>query len=264
MPTKSRPFVKAAVAFALLAGGAIMANRASSSPAPMEPEFRATYPRTPVSGSQLAGIELDKLVLPGLKLVEREDRTVDDVGIVLSFADSNDQVRVVVSVAVAANEEAARKFVDVTLHGVQVTMPRAVDPAMGDYAFADDAGKGEALVVASAGNVAWSARVDRDAPAMPRASDVISTLRSLAVAGAPSFPTVTLSLPTEVRMGGAPITIAVPSGLTPKLRAEGAYVAHGKGSPLVRPFAPGPIAVAATVTDSLGRVGFVRVTSTAR
>jgi hypothetical protein len=229
----------------------------------MEPELRAEYPRTPASGSLLAGVALDKLALPGLHLVERDDRSVDDGGIVLSFADGNAHVRVVVTVAVAATEEAARKFVDVALHGVQITLPRAVDPAMGDYAFADDAGRGESLVVAAAGNVAWSARVDRDVPLMPRASEVVTALRALAAVGAPTFPVVTLSLPSEVR-ASAPIAIAAPAGLTPRLRAEGAYVAHGKGAPLVRPFAPGPIAVVATVVDELGRVGIARATSTAR
>jgi hypothetical protein len=262
MPTKSRRFAE--LATALVLGGVIFAStRASSSPAPLEREFRAEYPRTPVTGSQLAGVALDKLAFPGLRLVEREDHTVDDGGVVLSFADANDHVRVVATVAVAATEEAARKFVDVALHGVQVTLPRAVDPLMGDYAFADDGGRGEALVVAASGNVAWIARVDRDAPAVPRASEVINALHGLAVPGAPSLPVVTLSLPSEVRTS-ATIAVTAPAGLTPKLRAEGAYIAHGKSAPFVRPFAPGPIAVAATVVDDLGRVGVARVTSTAR
>jgi hypothetical protein len=230
---------------------------------PLEPEFRAEYPRTPVIGSQLAGVEIDKLALPGLRLVEREDRNVEDGGVVLSFADLNGHVRVVVTLAVAPTEEDARKFVDVSLHGVQVTLPRAIDPAMGDYAFADDGGRGEALVIASSGNVAWSARVDREAET-PRASEVIAALRALAVPGTPSFPAITLSLPSVVHMSGAPIAISVSAGQSPKLRAEGAYVAHGKGSPIVRPFGPGPIAVAATVADDLGRVTTTRAISTAR
>lgn len=265
MQTRSRRFAeRIAVAATLLLGAAVfVSTRASSSPVPLEPEFRAEYPRTPVSGSQLAGVAIDKLTLPGLHLAEREDRTVEDGGIVLSFADGNGHVRVVVTVAVAPTEEAARKFVDVVLHGVQATLPRAIDPTMGDYAFADDGGRGEALVVASAGNVAWSARVDREAAA-PRASEVIAAVRALAIVGAPSFPTATLSIPTEVRMGGAPIAFTAPAGLRTAVRAEGAYVAHGKGSPIVRPFGPGPIAVVATVVDDLARVTTVRTVATAR
>jgi len=264
MPTSSRSFAKVAFVAALLSGGAIFATRASSSPVPLEPEFRVEYPRTPVTGAALAGVALDKLSLPGLHLVEREDQTVEDGGVVLSFADANEHVRVVVTVAVAATEEAARRFVDVMLHGVQITLPRATDPLIGDYAFADDAGRGDALVIGSFRNVAWSARIDRDAPGMPRASDVIAVLRALAVEGAPSFPTVSVAMPSEVPLGGAAFSVVAPHGLTPRLRAEGAYVAHGKGAPRVRPFAPGPIAVVATVVDDLGRVGFARGTATAR
>lgn len=265
MPTRSRRFAeRLGLAAALLLGGAVfVSTRASSSPVPLEPEFRAEYPRTPLTGSQLAGVAVDKLALPGLRLAEREDRSVDDGGIVLSYADANGHVRVVVTVAVAQTEEAARRFVDVVLHGVQATLPRAVDPAMGDYAFADDAGRGDALVVASAGNVAWSARVDREAPT-PRASEVIASLRALAVVGAPKYPTIALSLPTEVRMGGAPITLTTPASARTAVRAEGAYIAHGKGSPIIRPFGPGPIAVIATVVDDLARVTTVRTTSIAR
>lgn len=256
MSIKLRPFVSAA-ALAVI-GVAIVASRASSS-TPADTDFHKTYPRTPVAAGVFAGVSIDKLAFPGLKLTDREDHTPEEGGIVLAYSDGGNQVRVVIKIAVATDAAKAREFVDVELHGVQRILPAAVDPAFGDYAFADDSGRGDAFVVGARGNVAWSVRADRDAPAVPRASEVMTTLRANAVAGAPAFPTVHVSLPAEVQLGGAAISVS--STLAPKLRAEGAYVAAGAR---LRPFGPGPVAVIAQVTDDLGRVSTARASAIAK
>lgn len=257
MSTKARRFVSAAFLGGALLGAALLGSRASSS-TPADTDFHKAYPRTPVASGSFAGVALDKLAFPGLTLSDREDHPVDEGGIVLAYSQGN-AVRLVVKVAVAPDSARARELVDVELHGVQTVLPAAVDPAFGDYAFADDAGRGDALAVGALGNVAWSVRVDRDAPSMPRASDVMHTLRANVVSGAPSYPTVHVSLPGEVRVSGADITVS--SSLPAKLRAEGAYVAVG---PKLRPFGPGPVAVIALVVDDLGRVSTARASAAAK
>jgi len=266
MSTKQRRFAErvTAIAFVALTAGALFATRASSSAPALEAEFRATYPRSPVVSGSFAGVALDKLAIPGLRLSAREDHTVDDGGIILSYADLAGEVRAVIKVAVAEDAAAARRFVDVELHGVQITLTKAVDASFGDHAFADDSGRGAALVVGAAANVAWVVHVDRDVATLPRAGEIVRSLRTLAVEGAPTFPALVLTLPTEVPLAGAGFRVVAPSGLTPQLRAEGAYVAHGKSAPLVRPFGPGPIAVVATAVDDLGRVGAARAEAITR
>ncbi len=257
MSTKARRFVSVAFLGGALLGAALLGSRASSS-TPADTDFHKTYPRTPGASGAFAGVALDKLSFPGLTLTDREDHTVDEGGIVLAYSQGND-VRLVVKVAVAPDSARARDFVDVELHGVQSVLPAAVDPAFGDYAFADDGGRGDAFAVGALGNIAWSVRVDRDAPSMPRASTVMAALRANAVPGAPTYPTVHVSLPNEVRVSGADITVS--SSLTAKLRAEGAYVAVG---PRLRPFGPGPVSVVAQVVDDLGRVASARASATAK
>lgn len=249
MSIKLRQFVSAAGL--ALAGAMLFGSRASSS-TPADTEFRASYPRTPLVSGSFAGVAIDKLVFPGLTLKEREDYTVEEGGINLAYASGN-EVGLVVRIAVAPNSAAARAFVDVELHAVQTVLPSA--PAYGDYAFGD----GESLIIGALGNVAWSVRANRSLAGVPRASDVMTLLQASTVPGAPVYPTVAVSLPSEVQVGGADITVT--SALTPRLRAEGAYVASG---PRLRPFGPGAVAVVAQVVDSLGRVSVARATSIAR
>lgn len=247
MSIKLRRFVSASVLFA---AGVVLYGRAQSS-VPAETDFRRTYPTTPPISGSFAGVALDKLVFPGLTLRDREDNTVSDGGIQLAYAPGN-EVGLVLRVAVAPTTQAARAWVDVELHGVQTILAPA--PAYGDYAFGD----GESLIVSALGNVAYSIRANRDLAGVPRASDVASIVRANVVAGSPSYPSVSVTLPNEVRGTG---DITVISAFTPKLRAEGGYVAVG---PRLKPFGPGPVAVIAEVTDDLGRVSLARATSIAR
>lgn len=264
MSTKQRRFAERVSAFALvaIAAGALFAARASSSTPALEREFRATYPQLSVPAGSFAGVAIDKLAVPGLRLAAREDHTVDEGGVVLSYGDPAGEIRVVVKLAVARDAAAARHFVDVELHAIQATLPRASDPSFGDHAFADDGGRGDSLVVGAAANVAWVVHSDR--PTAPSAADIVHSLRALAVEGVPSFPAPTVTLPSEVPLAGAAFRVVAASGLTPRLRAEGAYVAHGKSAPVVRPFGPGPIAVIATAVDELGRVGATRIETVVR
>jgi hypothetical protein len=250
MSIKQRRFVN--VAFLALAGGLVFgASRALSSPSG-EADFRKAYPVTPAATGTFAGVALDKLVFPGLTLKDREDYPVADGGIQLAYAAGN-EVGLVIRIAVAPDSVAARSFVDVELHSIQRVLPS--DLTYGDYAFGD----GDALLVGAIGNVAYSIRAIRDLTGIPAAKDVFTVLRANTVAGTPSYPSVSVSLPSEVQLGGS--SIAVTSSLTPKLRAEGAYVASG---PKLKPFGPGPVAVVAQVTDALGRVSTARATSVAR
>jgi hypothetical protein len=256
MPTKSRPFAKtiALASVAALVGLGVFVSRASSSEPPLEREFKAAYPATPEVSGSLAGIRLDALSFGGLRLFEREDLTVEAGGSTLSYGDSD--VRLVIEVAVAHDSKAARRFVDMKLHGISSALPAATDPAFGDYAFGD----GDAIVVGAAQNVAW---VVRSLPGSPiKARDAVAELRSKSVVGAPAFPTATISLPTDVPHAGAELRVTTSAKF--KLRAEGGYVAHGKGAPILKPFKPGPVTAIATVVDELGRVSEIRATATAK
>lgn len=271
MSTRSRPFVRRALSLAVaasaLAAFALLAiPRASSSEPALEPELRATYPRTELPAGSLAGIDLDGLVLPGLRLAAREDHAVDDGGVVLSYVDAAGTVRAVITIAVAPDAAAARRFVDVALHGIASPLP-AADPSLGDFAFADDGGRGDAIVVGASTNVAFIVRALREggAAGLPSARDVVLALKGRAVEGAPSFPVVDVRLPSVVdAKTGADLRVTTVAGAKPKLRAEGAYVAHGKGAPRLKPFAPGPVAVIATVADALGRVTEARAIAVAK
>ncbi|GAC1582131.1 MAG: hypothetical protein NVS3B20_12810 [Polyangiales bacterium] len=251
---------------ATFAAGFVLAWSASSiaappadSTAPIDAQFHAAYPMTaPVSPIPLAGVELAKLTIAGLRLHARQDRTVDDQGIELCFVDSNDDVRVVVRVAVSPDAKAARRFVEIELHGISTSIPAARDTNLGDVAFADDHGSGTSLVVASLANIAYTARVldgSSGAPRVPTAAAIATQLRALMVVGAPVFPAAEVVLPTIIdAKKGAQIRVVVPAGNAYKLTADGAYVARGNGGPVVRPFAAGAVTVHATVVDELGRV----------
>lgn len=250
MSIKQRRFVSLAFV-TLVAGLAFGGSRALSSPSP-EADFRKAYPLTPSVSGSFAGVELDKLVFPGLTLKDREDYPVADGGIQLAYA-SGHEVGLVIRIAVAPNSTTARSFVDMELHAIQRVLPS--DLTYGDYAFGD----GDALIVGAIGNVGYSIRALRELPSIPAAKDVFTVLRANTLAGTPSYPSVSVALPSEVQLGGS--TITVTSSLTPKLRAEGAYVAAG---PKLKPFGPGPVAVVAQVTDALGRVSTAKATATAR
>ena len=67
-------------------------------------------------------------------------------------------------------------------------------------------------------------------------------------------------MPTSIpRTGGE---VRVTSAAKFKLRAEGGYVAHGKGTPVLKAFAAGSVTVVATMVDELGRVSEARATTT--
>jgi len=253
----------------LLAGGVAIAAPSSKSSAPtptIEADFRAAYPMTaPPAAGAIAGIELSKIAIPGLRLTARDDRTADDGGIVMSFSDSAGEVRVLVHLAVASDVTTARAALDVELHGISIGLPKAVDNTLGDLAWADDAGKGTALVVATQNNVAYSVHVLTDAPGIPSAAAIATNVRSLMIAGTPTFPTATITLPSTVdAKKGGDFRVNVPSGAPYKVRAEGGYVAKGSSGPIVRPFGPGTVAVYATVVDDLGRVTVAKATTTAK
>jgi hypothetical protein len=256
MPISKPPFVRLvglASVFALASIG-VFVSRASSSTSPMERDVLAAYPHTPEVSGSLSGVRVDELALSGLRVVAREDHPVEEGGIVLSFGDP--AVKVVVELAVARDAAAARRFVDARLHDVATQLAAATDPAFGDYAFGD----GDSIVIGAAHNVAWVVRALEGSPV--RAREVITELRAKSVAGAPSFPTATVTLQAEVPLSGAELRVT--SAAKYKVRAEGAYVAHGKTAPLVKPFGRGPVTLIATVVDDLGRVSEVRATAEAK
>ena len=92
----------------------------------------------PSATAPLAGVQLAKLVIPGLQLAARSEHAADDGGGVLSFADREGVVRVLVQLAVATDASAARKVLDAELHGISMQLDRASDTALGDLVWADD------------------------------------------------------------------------------------------------------------------------------
>lgn len=215
------------------------------------------------SSALVAGVALDKLRLPGLQLVSRTDDKPDAGGVVLSFAGSSGEVRLLVHVAVCADAASARKALDAELRGISTTLVRAPD-GLGDAAFSDD-GQGSALLVATQGNLFYKVDVLDATSGLPTAAAIAATLRSAMVTGAPRFPSATLSLPSSIDVKrGAPVVIAPSSNSTYKLRAEGGYLARGPQGPLVRPFAPGPVTVYATLVDDLARVSVISASTSAR
>ena len=270
-PRQIRGFLIGAL---FLVGGGIAVAAPSSTTTPsaaakLDADFHAAYPMTaPVSTTLFAGVELGKLTIPTLRVHAREEHAhdgTDDRGIRISFADPAGNVRLLVHVTVAPTPAAARSVVDAELHGVSTLMPPALDPKLGDVAFADDGGKGTNYVIGAHANVAYSVDMVDAAPGLPSAAAVAAQLRTLMPSGAPSFPTATVTLPSvvDVKKGGD-VRVTVPGGEKFRLRADGAYVAHGTTGPIVRPFAAGPIAVYATVVDDLGRVTVAKGVSAAK
>ena len=255
-------------------GGLCLAGSVAAAPAArgpvtptMDSEFRAAYPMTtPAAAPQLAGVALARLVIPGLQLSERSERAPEDGGIVISLADGEGVVRVLVHLAVAADAAAARRVLDAELHGVATQLAPASDQSLGELAWADEAGKGTALVIAAQANIAYSVSVaGAGAPGVPTAAAIAGLLRKAMVVGRPVFPAATVALASAIdaRTGGA-VHITVPEGYSYKLRADGGYLARGENGPVVRPFGPGAVTVYATVTDELARVTVVSGTTIAK
>ena len=256
-----------AVAFLLASSVAIGAPSGKSpSASSLDVEFRASYPMTaPPSATSIAGVDLARFSIVGLRKTATDQRAADDGAIVQSWSDLAGHVRVLVHVAVTPDVATARRILDVELHGISRALPAAVDPSLGDLAWADDTGKGTGLVVATKANVEYSVNVVSPGAGVPSASTVAAQLGALMVVGAPTFPAVTLSLPSTVdAKKGGDVRISVPSGLAYQVHAEGAYMAHGSAWPIVRPFAPGPVTVYATIVDELGRVTVAKAMTVAK
>jgi hypothetical protein len=244
-PTSVSELAPLAVLVAAVALAALAPREAFADPPGAVASSRATF----------AGVAIDRLAIPGLHLRTRDDHALDRGGIVMSFDDDQGRVSAVVRIAVAADASAARAFAERVLRGVTGTVePSAID----EWAYAD---KGEGLLVAARGNVAYAVEI---VGAGPRASTIAEVVKRAFVAGAPSFPRATIALAPTIDLGGAPVKVAVPAGATYRLRASGAYVARSRDGATVHPFAAGPVEVTAIVGDGLGRVTEATARATAR
>src|SRR5262249_395605 len=94
-------FFAAGLAVARLSAGAADAAKAST----LEQQFRANYAAlyTAPQSAQLAGVNLSRVAIPNLVVSNRDVRTADRGGIVLSFADQSGNPRAVVTIAVFAD-----------------------------------------------------------------------------------------------------------------------------------------------------------------
>jgi hypothetical protein len=227
--------------------------------------FRAAYPSSAPVTTQLAGVALGRFAIAGLQQYARSEHAPEEGGIALSFADSSGQVRVLVRVAVCADSAAARRVLDAELHGVSSQLARVSDTPLGDAAWADAAGKGTSLVLATQGNIAYAVDVTSPAPGIATAATIAAALRATMAPGVPVFPAVSVRFAAtlDAKRGGE-VLVEVPGGHPYKLRADGAYVARGASGPLVRPFHAGAITVYATVVDDLARVTVASATTIAR
>lgn len=198
---------------------------------------------TAASTVRAAGLDLAKLSLQGLHLAVRDDRTPEHGGTTLSFADDQGQVQLVIRVAVAADPSAARAFAYARLRAITTTLaPSTVD----EVAFANDTGS---LVVAAHGNVAYQI----DSQGLP-ATEVAKKLAPLFVAGAPSFPRATLTLPPSLSRTGSVFTVSAPAGTSVRFLAKNGYVTRLRGVSTIHPSSAGRVEVTAIVADDLGRV----------
>lgn len=233
--------------------GSTLAQAATTS---LETEFRATYPNdAPSAVTRLAGVALARLALPGLQPHSRSDEPAEEGGVVQSYADRAGTVRVLVHVAVLPDVGLARRVLDEQLRGVSQPLSRALDPLLGDLAWADEGGRGTALVLATQANVAYGVHVIEGGGDVPSAASIAGQLRLAMVPGQPAFPAVSLTLPPVIdAKAGAEVRVYVPGGQPYHLRATGAYVARGQAGPVVRPFAPGPVTVSAIAVSDLGCV----------
>jgi hypothetical protein len=229
-------------------------------------EFESSYPMNePTPAGTMAGVDVKSIVVPGLTLKVREDETPDDRGVVLSYADAGGEVRVVIRFAVTPSANDARSFLKRELHAVSMVLPELKDPSLGDLAYAEG-GVGEVFVAGTIANVAYVVRSipNGNAPgSVPTAKSIAVALHIATVPGVPTLPTPAVSIPSDVPLSGAPITVGAGAGQSPHLRAENAYVAHGTSGPVLKPFGPGKVAVIAVVADDLGRVGVARAEGTA-
>ncbi len=238
------------MAFAL-AGASAPEARADEAPGWVVP--------TP-SSALSAGVRLDHVAPPGLALHARDDRAAAEGGVTLSFVDGASgagpkRVRVIVRLAVTPDAAGAKAFLERTLRGVS----GALSPSDADeVAFVDSSDR---VVVAAHGNVAYTVEVSEGSLASART--IAASVRRAFVAGTPAFPRATVTLPPVVERA-APIAVTVPAGARHRLSATGGYVARGESGPVLRPFAKGPVAVSAIVSDELGRVTEVRATALAR
>ena len=173
---------------------------------------------------------------------------------VLSYADRAGNVRVVVHVAVLPDVGLARRILDEQLRGVSQPLVRALDPLLGDLAWADDGGRGPGWswrrrptwLMAS---TCWMPDpICRVPPASPVSFVWPWSPASRVPAGPPVDP------PVIDAKAGAELRVYVPSGLPYQLRASGAYIAQGPQGPLVRPFGRGSVTVYATAVNDLGCV----------
>lgn len=251
---------KGIFAAALLASGVALSAAGQGKDA-TNPEFESSYPMNePTPSGTMAGVDVKAIDVPGMTLKAREDETPDDRGVVLSFADGAGEVRVVIRFAVTQTANDARSFLKRELHGVARVLPEVKDPSLGDLAYAED-GVGEVYVAGTIANVAYVVRTipNGNAPgSVPTAKAIAIDLHLKTVPGVPTLPTPAVSIPSDVPLAGAPITVGALSGQSPHLRAENAYVAHGATGPVLKPFGPGKVAVIAVVADDLGRVGVAR------
>lgn len=273
MKSRRIPFPVSGLVPGLLSGcllasslaAAAPAGRSRSTPSTLDAAFAATYPASArPARSPVAGVELARLVLPGLRLSARSERAAQDGGLVLSFADGEGAVRARIHLAVFASASEAQKEVDAELHGVSTQLLPAADPTLGEPAWADDGGKGTALLIAAQANVAYSVTVLQDLPGLSAAA-IAGLVRTAMVAGTPRFPAAAVTLPASiaVRQGEkVRVTVAGDAGYT--LRAEGGYIARSATGPVVRPLGPGAVTVQATVVDALGRVTVAAATTVAK
>ncbi len=282
MSTRRRRTPTDAILIAASLGLVLAAGSAAAAPpvvtrtaedAALEARFRAAYPQlasASPSSARFAGVDMQRIGIAGLKVRARDDHPADDGGIVTSFADATDQVRAIVTVAVARDEAGARAFLEAALHGVSSEL--AFSPTLGDVAWADDGGRGTHLVVGARGNVAFlvdvlavNAPAGTSPSAVPSAAKIAGTVSAALVAGRPDLPRASVVVPPTFDMkAGLPVGVQVSQGATYRLHADNAYVARGQAGPVAKPFKFGPVTVHATVTDALGRVVAVHATSTPR
>src|SRR5256885_13836133 len=115
----------------------------------------------------VAGVAIDRVVIPGLHVRTRKDRAPDRGGITLAYADDQNEVRVLVRIAVAPDAAGARAFAERVMRGVSGTP----DP--------------NRFVVEQNANVAYAIDV---LGGPTNAGDAAPTVKRPFVPGAPTFP----------------------------------------------------------------------------
>jgi hypothetical protein len=206
------------------------------------------------SKTLVAGVTVDRVTIAGLHVKTREDRAPEHGGITLAYADDQNEVRVVVRLAVASDANGARAFAERVMRGVAGTLDASTAD---EIAFAS----GDGFVVAVHGNVAYAIDV---LGGTTNALDVAETMKRAIALGAPSFTRATIVVAPSIERSGAPIAVSVPAGATYKLRASGAYLSRVRDRAVVHPFEAGAVEVTAIVSDALGRVTETTVKTIAR